>query len=159
MFGVFLTWCIWCVCDLVHIFLHTEHCAKSWRIRIRPKSDLIWGNRLNWVACRCLRSLDVAPINHQLNSNENQGMASYILIKLSFNQMLFPSIFILLAVQNSSIGDLVPWLVALLPLTIRVFTTLQSSPHCFAETTTSGVWSYSAAILYQVLIQPMLLLS
>ena len=33
-----------------------------------------------------------------------------------------------LAFQNSSIGDLVPWSVALTPLTIRVFTTLQSDP-------------------------------
>ena len=37
-----------------------------------------------------------------------------------------------LAVQNSSIGDLVPWLFGWLvcpaPLTIRVFTTLQSDP-------------------------------
>ena len=33
-----------------------------------------------------------------------------------------------LAVQNSSIGDLVPWSVCLTPLTIRVFTTLQSEP-------------------------------
>ena len=33
-----------------------------------------------------------------------------------------------LAVQNSSIGDLVPWSLCLLPLTIRVFTTIQSEP-------------------------------
>ena len=33
-----------------------------------------------------------------------------------------------LAVQNSSIGDLVPCLVGRAPLTIRVFTTLQSDP-------------------------------
>ena len=33
-----------------------------------------------------------------------------------------------LAVQNSSIGDLVPWSVGLAILTIRVFTTLQSDP-------------------------------
>ena len=36
--------------------------------------------------------------------------------------------FCFLAVQNSSIGDLVPCLVCPLPLTIRVFTTLQSEP-------------------------------
>ena len=40
--------------------------------------------------------------------------------------------FLFLTVQNSSIGDLVPWLVGWsvgpLPLTIRVFTTLQSEP-------------------------------
>ena len=35
---------------------------------------------------------------------------------------------VFLAVQNSSIGDLVPCLVRLTPLTIRVFTTLQSDP-------------------------------
>ena len=33
---------------------------------------------------------------------------------------------IFLAVQNSSIGYLVPWSLGLTPLTIRVFTTLQS---------------------------------
>ena len=33
-----------------------------------------------------------------------------------------------LAVQNSSIGDLVPCLLGLTPLTIRVFTILQSDP-------------------------------
>ena len=33
-----------------------------------------------------------------------------------------------LAVHNSSIGDLVPWLVGPAPLTIREFTTLQSDP-------------------------------
>ena len=36
-----------------------------------------------------------------------------------------------LAVQNSSIGDLVPCLLCLTPLTIRVFTTLQSNPRDF----------------------------
>ena len=35
---------------------------------------------------------------------------------------------IFLAVQNSSIGDLVPWSLAWAPLTIREFTTLQSDP-------------------------------
>ena len=33
-----------------------------------------------------------------------------------------------LAVKNSSIGDLVPWNLALVPLTIRPLTTLQSDP-------------------------------
>ena len=36
--------------------------------------------------------------------------------------------YIFLAVQNSSIGDLVPCLLGLTELTIRVFTTLQSEP-------------------------------
>ena len=35
---------------------------------------------------------------------------------------------IFLAVQNSSIGDLVPWLLGLTPLTVKAFTTLQSDP-------------------------------
>ena len=35
---------------------------------------------------------------------------------------------IVLAVQNSSIGDLVTWSLGTAPLTIRVFTTLQSDP-------------------------------
>ena len=45
---------------------------------------------------------------------------------LEYGQCIFSGIF--LAVQNSSIGDLVPCLVGLAPLTIRVFTTLQSDP-------------------------------
>ena len=45
-----------------------------------------------------------------------------------FCQKLIICRYLFLAVQNSSIGDIVPCLLGLLPLTIRVFTTLQSDP-------------------------------
>ena len=41
---------------------------------------------------------------------------------------VFGRTFVFLAVHNSSIGDLVPWLVRPTKLTIRAFTTLQSDP-------------------------------
>ena len=47
-------------------------------------------------------------------------------LKLVYRQILH--LFTFLAVQNSSIGDLVPWSVGPAPLTIREFTTLQSDP-------------------------------
>ena len=57
---------------------------------------------------------------HQASEGKTLGCSGWKGEKASF--MVF------LAVHNSSIGLIVPCLVGLLPLTIRVFTTLQSDP-------------------------------
>ena len=71
-------------------------------------------------------------LNFEKPSSVEEPLPQELLAKIA-NCAIYTPLFkgwlmVFLAVQNSSIGDLVPWSVGWAPLTIRVFTTLQSDP-------------------------------
>ena len=60
--------------------------------------------------------------------NRTKSKSSKTSLNLAVKINIILAIHLSLAVQNSSIGDLVPWSTGLTELTIRVFTSLQSDP-------------------------------
>ena len=89
--------------------------SKRRRILVQP-----------WQACTQLQVL--SHTSNQSNKGQSASSAFLDVGKVDLTKLGWHYIF--LAVQNSSIGDLVPCLLCLTltPLTIRVFTTLQSEP-------------------------------